>query len=97
MRRQFDHVVFDTPPLGAFIDGAVLASIVDATVLVVRGTEGELAVMAGHIPFITAVKPGVCKIVLSDDAEKTAAIGGGILTVQNDKTTLLCSDFKWTE
>ena len=64
-------------------------------VLIVRGTEGELAVMAGHIPFITAVKPGKCKIALSESSEKTATIGGGILTVQNDKTTLLCSDFKW--
>lgn len=66
-----------------------------AEVLIVRGTEGELAVMAGHIPFITAVKSGECKIVLSEIEEKYALVGGGILTVQNDKTTLLCSDFKW--
>ena len=74
-------------------DGSVFDD--EATTLVVRGTEGELAVMAGHIPFITAVKPGKCKIVLADDSEKTAIIGGGILTVQGDKTTLLCSDFQW--
>ena len=81
------NLVISTP------DGSVLDQ--QATVLIVRGSEGELAVMAGHIPFITAVKPGECKIVLPDDSEKTAQIGGGILTVQNDKTTLLCSDFKW--
>lgn len=63
--------------------------------VIVRGTEGELAVMAGHIPFITAVKPSECKIELPDESKKTAVIGGGILTVQNDQTTLLCSDFKW--
>lgn len=74
-------------------DGSVFDD--NAEVLVVRGTEGELAVMSGHIPFITAVKPGECKIVLSETEEKIAAIGGGILTVQGDKTTLLCSDFKW--
>ena len=74
-------------------DGSVFDD--EAEILIVRGTEGELAVMAGHIPFITAVKPGECKIVLPDDSEKTAQIGGGILTVQNDKTTLLCSDFNW--
>lgn len=81
------NLVISTP------DGSVLDQ--QAMVLIVRGSEGELAVMAGHIPFITAVKPGECKIVLPDDSEKTAQIGGGILTVQNDKTTLLCSDFKW--
>ncbi len=74
-------------------DGSVFDD--NAEVLIVRGTEGELAVMAGHIPFITAVKSGQCKIVMSEAEEKFADIGGGILTVQVDKTTLLCSDFKW--
>ncbi len=74
-------------------DGSVFDD--DAAILVVRGTEGELAVMAGHIPFITAVKPCECKIVLPDDSIRLATIGGGILTVASDKTTLLCSDFKW--
>lgn len=81
------NLIISTPDGSAF-DG-------EATVLVARGTEGELAVLAGHIPFITAIKPGECKIVLPDDSEKIATIGGGILTVALDKTTLLCSDFKW--
>lgn len=81
------NLIVSTPD-GSIFDG-------DAAMLVVRGTEGELAVMEGHIPFITAVKPCECKIVLPDNSEKKATIGGGILTVQNDKTTLLCSDFKW--
>ncbi len=81
------QLIISTPDGSVFDDEAVL--------LVVRGTEGELAIMAKHIPFITAVKPCECKITLADESEKTATIGGGILTVQNDKTTLLCSDFKW--
>ena len=81
------NLIISTPD-GSVFDG-------EAAALIVRGTEGELAVMAGHIPFITAVKPGECKLVLPDESEKIATIGGGILTVQNDKTTLLCSDFKW--
>lgn len=80
-------LVVSTPDGNAF-DGEV-------SMLSVRGTEGELAVMAGHIPFITAVKSGNCKIILPDGTEKTAETDGGILTVQTDKTTLLCSDFKW--
>ena len=81
------NLIISTP------DGSVFDDMAEA--LVVRGTEGELAVMAGHIPFITAVKPGECKLVLPEKKKKIATIGGGILTVQNDKTTLLCSDFKW--
>ena len=30
----------------------------EAVMFSARGTEGELAVMAGHIPFVTSVKPG---------------------------------------
>ena len=34
--------------------------------LILRGSEGDLAVMAGHIPFMTAVQPGACRITLED-------------------------------
>lgn len=34
--QQFDYVLIDTPPVGTFIDGAVIARHVDATFLVVR-------------------------------------------------------------
>ena len=33
---QFDYVIYDTPPVGTFVDGAVLGRIVDACILVVR-------------------------------------------------------------
>ncbi len=36
LRETYDYVVIDTPPLTAFIDGAVVGSIVDGVVLVVR-------------------------------------------------------------
>ena len=36
LARTFDDVLVDTPPVGAFVDAAVVASQADATVLVVR-------------------------------------------------------------
>lgn len=36
LEKLYDYVIFDTPPVGTFVDAAVLASIADATVLVVR-------------------------------------------------------------
>lgn len=36
LRREYDYVVFDTPPLSTFVDAAVIGSIVDGTLLVVR-------------------------------------------------------------
>ena len=69
-------------PDGNLFDG-------DITCLSLRGIEGELAVMAGHIPFITAVKPCIYKIQLPDGEEKTGNTEGGILTVDKEKTTYL--------
>ena len=41
-----------------------------------RGAEGDLAVMAGHIPFVTTVKPCDVKIVLEDETEKIGKTDG---------------------
>ena len=39
----------------------------DVTGLYLRGAEGDLAVFAGHIPFVTPVRPGKCTVVTTDD------------------------------
>ena len=54
----------------------------------VRGVDGELAVMAGHVPFCTAVKPCRCKI-WTDDEDITAVIDAGMLVVGQEKVILL--------
>ena len=58
-----------------------------------RWAEGELAVMAGHIPFVTTVVPCEVKLVLEDGTTKTGKTEGGILTVGSDMVTLLSSSF----
>lgn len=83
------HLIISTPD-GNVFDG-------DAAMLTVRGSEGDLAVLAGHIPFITAVKECVSNIIFADNTEKRAKIGGGILTVNQNITTLLTSDFEFID
>ncbi len=60
----------------------------------VRGVEGELAVMAGHIPFVTSLVKSPCTIVLPDDTELTATIDGGLLSVGEQSVTVLSGSFK---
>ncbi len=67
----------------------------EAVKLIVRGTEGELAVMAAHIPFVTSIKPCECKIEFDDGNEKPATTDGGILTVSNEKVLFLTGSFDW--
>ena len=69
----------------------------EVVMLSVRGTEGELAVMAGHVPFVTAIVECDCKIELNDaaESERVAQINGGILTVSKNSVTLLTGSFEW--
>ena len=67
----------------------------EAVRLRVRGTEGDLAVMAGHIPFVSYVKPCECKIELEDGEEMKGRIESGILSVSKDKAILLVGDLSW--
>ena len=68
----------------------------EAVQLTLRGSEGDLAVLAGHIPFITAVRPGVCRVINGDD-EREGEISGGMLCVGKDQVTLLADTFHWKE
>ncbi len=63
--------------------------------LSLRGAGGDLAVLAGHIPFMTSVQPGRCRVTLSDGEEKFATVDGGLLTVANEGATLLSGSFRW--
>ena len=67
----------------------------NAVKLCVRGTEGDLAVMAGHVPFVSYVKPCNCKIELEDGSEKIGHTQGGVLTVSKEKVILLSGMLTW--
>ena len=81
------HLIISTPD-GNVFDG-------NALMLTVRGSEGDLAILADHVPFITAVKECEGSIIFEDNTEKQIKIGGGILTVNKNVTTLLTSDFTY--
>ena len=66
----------------------------DAVMISLRGIEGDLAVLADHVPFITSVKPCDVKILLPDGDEKICHSDGGLLTVATEAVTLLGA-FSW--
>ena len=68
----------------------------EATMLTLRGAEGELAIMAGHVPFITSVRPCNCKVV-TEDGERIGHTDGGLLTVSAEGATLLSGSFRWQD
>lgn len=65
--------------------------------LILRGAAGDLAVLAGHIPFITSITPGDVEIMMEDESIKKAHATGGLLTVDKEAVTVLTSGFTWVE
>lgn len=81
------HLVISSPD-GNLFDG-------DAQAIHLCGADGDLAVLAGHVPLITSVKPCECVVVLSDGTQKSGFTDGGVLTVSPDITTLISGSFHW--
>ena len=69
----------------------------EAEQLVVRGALGDLAILAGHIPMMTTVKAGVCRVVLPDGATLTGKTRGGLLTVGKDRVIVLLNGWETEE
>jgi F-type H+-transporting ATPase subunit epsilon len=57
--------------------------------VVISGEEGELGIMPGHMPLLTAIKPGQVKLVTPDNKEEYYYVSGGFLEVQPDVVTIL--------
>ncbi|MBY5923452.1 F0F1 ATP synthase subunit epsilon [Ferrimonas balearica] len=57
--------------------------------LQVTGTEGELGILPGHVPLLTAIKPGMVRIVKQYGEVEVIYLSGGILEVQPDYVTVL--------
>ena len=71
-------------------DGTVFSD--SAVKLSVRGVEGDLAVMAGHTPFITYLVPCTVKIELEDGKTLQGSVKSGLLTVSKEKVILLTGE-----
>ena len=74
-------------PLGNEFQGEIME-------LSLRGTEGSLAVRAGHIPFMTATRAGEIRITDAEANDIIAEASDGLLTVSREETTLLLGEFK---
>ena len=60
----------------------------DVDVLVAPGTEGELGILPGHAPLLTALRPGEIRVV-KDGEESYIAVSGGFMEVLGNKVTIL--------
>ena len=76
-------------PTRVFFDG-------DIDMVEMKTTEGEIGVLAGHIPLTAILEPGVLRIKKSD-GDKEAALHDGFVKITNDKVTILAESCEWPD
>ncbi len=69
----------------------------EAERIVCRSITGDLAVLAGHCNFCTALGMGEAKVVFEDGKSRKAACIGGMLSMMNGTCRLLATTWEWQE
>ncbi len=62
-----------------------------------RTITGDLAILAGHSNYCTALGMGDAYIRLEDGTERHAACVGGMISMMNNKGHLLATTWEWKE
>ena len=61
----------------------------EADMVVARTSEGDIAFLSGHAPFIGALGIGAVTIRSTDGSDERAAVHGGFVEVSGDRVTIL--------
>lgn len=76
---------------GKFYDG-------DAKQVSLRAIDGEVSILARHIPYLTAIGVGECRVYKEDEEKpRRAACIGGFLSVTKDQVLLAPTTFEWAK
>jgi capsular exopolysaccharide synthesis family protein len=74
--RRFDYVVIDTPPVGAFVDAAVIAAHADATFLVVRQNFTKRNIVRQAVDQLKTAGASLKGIIMNDCDMKNSDASG---------------------
>ena len=69
----------------------------EAERVVWRSITGDLAVLANHCNFCTALGMGEAHVVLEDGTRKTAACIGGMISMMNGSCRVLPTTWEWED
>jgi F-type H+-transporting ATPase subunit epsilon len=62
-----------------------------ARMVTLPGAEGDMGILPGHAPLITALRPGVL-LVDAAEGEERIFVGGGVAEISLDRLTVLAED-----
>ena len=63
----------------------------EATQVITRTTEGDVAFLSGHAPFLGALSEGETRVYLPDGSVQRFDITAGFVEVSNDTVSILVS------
>jgi F-type H+-transporting ATPase subunit epsilon len=63
----------------------------EAVQVITRTTEGDVAFLAGHVPFLGTLAPGETRIYLADGSVHRFDIANGFVEVAHDTVSILVS------
>ena len=69
----------------------------DAVRVICRSMTGDLAVLAGHCNFCTALGMGEADVIMEDGTRRRAACIGGMLSMMDGVCRLLAITWEWEE
>lgn len=69
----------------------------DVERLICRTITGDVAIMAKHINYCTALAMGEAIVVMADGTRKPAACIGGMLSVMKGRCRVLATTWEWKE
>lgn len=75
---------------GLYFDG-------EAQRVIARTIDGDVCILANHIPYLTALGMGECRVTGSNGETRRAACIGGMLSVHNNEVNLVATTFEWAE
>ena len=61
----------------------------EAEMVVCRTTDGEIAFLPGHVPFVGALGVAKVRVILPEKGEVAVAVHGGFVEVSGDHVTVL--------
>lgn len=64
----------------------------EADMVVVPGSEGDFGVLAGHVPIISTLRPGVIEVHDGNAVRQRIMVTGGFAEVSNDRLTVLVEE-----
>ncbi|MFL0195543.1 F0F1 ATP synthase subunit epsilon [Clostridium sp. WILCCON 0269] len=65
--------------------------------VITESIEGSIAILPGHMPLVTTLKPADTEIVQKDGKRLKAFTSSGILEVKNNELKILCDVCEWPE